>query len=167
MRHSQINSRYLLGSLAFTLLAGLLVSGQDRTAEVDRIFGWTKADAPGCAVAASQNGKLIVNKGYGSADLERDVPISTSTVFDAASVSKQFVSAAVLLLVEDGKLSLTEDVRKYLPQLPDYGQKITLDHLMTHTSGVRDWTGILPLAAGDPDALTVVLRQRGINFAPG
>ena len=101
------------------------------------------------------------------ADLERDVPISPSTIFDAGSLTKQFVAAAVLLLVEDGKLSLTDDVRKHIPQLPDYGHKITIDHLLTHTSGIRDWTGILPLTAGKDDALTVILRQRGLNFAPG
>ena len=82
-------------------------------------------------------------------------------------VRKQFVAAAVLLLVEEGQLSLTDDVRKYIPELPDYGHKITVDHLLTHTSGIRDWTGILPLAGGNADALTLILRQRGLNFAPG
>jgi CubicO group peptidase (beta-lactamase class C family) len=82
-------------------------------------------------------------------------------------LTKPFVAAAVLLLVEDGKLSLTDDVRKDIPQLPDYGHKIMVDHLLTHTSGIRDWTGILPLTAGKDDALTVILRQRGLNFAPG
>jgi CubicO group peptidase (beta-lactamase class C family) len=108
-----------------------------------------------------------VSRAYGLADLERDVPVAPDTIFDAASVTKQFVAAAILLLVEEGRLSLSEDIRRYVPELPDAGHKITLDHLMTHTSGIRDWTAILPLVAGDPDALTVVLRQRGLNFAPG
>jgi CubicO group peptidase (beta-lactamase class C family) len=160
---------FLLVSFAFiTLLVGTPANAQeDKIGEIDKIFSWTKPDAPGCAVAVSQNGKLIANRAYGSADLERDVPITPNTVFDAASVSKQFVAAAVLLLVEDGKLSLTEDIRKYIPQLPDYGQKITLDHLMTHTSGIREWTGIFPLTAGYDDALAITLRQRGLNFVPG
>ena len=80
---------------------------------------------------------------------------------------KQFVAASVLLLVEDGKLSLTEDIRKYIPELPDPGHKITLDHLMTHTSGVRDWQALRSLSEGDPTAITMALRQRGLNFAPG
>ena len=80
---------------------------------------------------------------------------------------KQFVAASVLLLVEDGKLSLTEDIRKYIPELPDTGHKITLDHLMTHTSGVRDWQALRSLFEGDPTAITMALRQRGLNFAPG
>jgi CubicO group peptidase (beta-lactamase class C family) len=97
-------------------------------------------------------------------------PISnamSASVFDAGSVVKQFVAAAVLLLAEDGRLSLSDDVRQYIPELPDTGHKIALDHLLTHTSGVRDWTGIAPLANGTPDALTITLRQRGLNFAPG
>src|SRR5215510_8476879 len=169
MKNTSKNSYFflLVSFVVAALLVGAPAYAQDKTAEVDKIFGWAKPDAPGCAVAVSHNGKVVVNKAYGSADLERDVPITPNTVFDAASVSKQFVSAAVLLLVEDGKLSLTEDIRKYVPQLPDYAHKITLDHLMTHTSGVRDWTGIMLMTAGHDDALAITLRQRGLNFAPG
>ena len=140
---------------------------QDKVAEIDKIFSWVKPNEPGCAVAASQNGKLVVNKAYGSADLEREVPLSTNSVFDAGSVRKQFVAAAILLLVEDGKIALTDDIRKYISQLPDYGHKITIDHLLTHTSGVRDWQALLNLAGGDPDAMTMIVRQRSINFNPG
>jgi CubicO group peptidase (beta-lactamase class C family) len=149
------------------LLAGTPALAQDKTSEIDKIFSWVTPGTPGCAVAASHQGKQVVNRAYGIADLERNVPITPDTVFDAGSVVKQFVAASVLLLVEEGRVSLTEDVRKYIPELPDTGHKITVDHLLTHTSGVRDWTGILPFAAGDPDALTVMLRQRGLNFAPG
>src|SRR5262245_55127783 len=147
-------------------LAGATVA-QDKTAEIDKIFSWVKPNDPGCAVAASQNGKVVVNKAYGSADLERNVPITPNTVFDAGSVRKQFVAAAILLLVEEGKLSLSDDVGKHIPQLPDYGHKITVDHLLTHTSGIRDWQPLLNLAGGDPDAMTMILRQRELNFAPG
>jgi CubicO group peptidase (beta-lactamase class C family) len=149
------------------LLVGTTAYAQDKTAEIDKVFSWAKADAPGCAVAVSEQGKLVVNRAYGSADLERDVPLNPASVFDAGSLRKQFVAATVLLLIEEKRLSLAEDIRKYLPELPDYGHKITLDHLLTHTSGLRDWTGLLPLAGGDPDALTIILRQRGLNFAPG
>jgi CubicO group peptidase (beta-lactamase class C family) len=149
------------------LLVGTPAYAQDKTAEVDKIFSWTKPNEPGCAVAVSQNGKLVVNKAYGSADLERDVSLSTNSVFDAGSVRKQFVAAAILLLAEEGKLSLSDDVRKHIPQLPDYGHKITVDHLLTHTSGIRDWQPLLNLAGGDPDAMTMILRQRELNFTPG
>ena len=100
---------------------------------------------PGCVVAASQHGKLVVNRAYGLADLERDVPLTTDSIFDAASIRKQFVAAAILLLVEEKRLSLSDDVRKYIPELPDYGHTITLDHLLTHTSGLRDWIPLLEL----------------------
>lgn len=156
----------LLITSAF-LLAGAPAYAQDKTAEVDKIFSGLNPDEPGCSVAVSQNGKLVASRGYGSADLERGVPISQNTIFDAGSVVKQFVAASVLLLVEDGKLSLTEDIRKYIPELPDTGHKITLDHLMTHTSGVRDWQALKSLWEGDPTAVTMALRQRGLNFAPG
>lgn len=140
---------------------------QDRTQEIDKIFSGATAETPGCVCAVSQNGKVVMNKAYGSADLERNIPLTPSSVLDAGSVVKQFVAASVLMLVEEGRLSLTEDIRKYVPELPDYGHKITLNHLLTHTSGIRDWTGIRPLADGDPDALTLTLRQRGLNFVPG
>lgn len=149
------------------LLAGTSTFAQDKTSEIDKIFSWATPATPGCAVAVSHQGKLIVNRGYGSADLERDVPITPSTIFDAGSLTKQFVAAAILLLVEEKRLSLFDDVRKYIPEMPDHGQKITIDHLLTHTSGIRDWNVILPLAGGNPDALTLILRQRGLNFAPG
>ena len=160
---------YYIASLFPLLLFVLMPCGfaQDKTAEVDKIFSWAKPSEPGCAVAVSQNGKLVVNRAYGSADLERDVPITPNTVFDAGSIRKQFVAAAIVLLAEDGKLSLSDDVRKHIPQLPDYGHKITIDHLLTHTSGIRDWQPLLNLAGGDPDAMTVILRQREINFVPG
>ena len=164
------NSGYFFRLTSFVVAALLIATpafAQDKTAEIDKIFSWTRPNEPGCAVAVSQNGKIVVNKAYGSADLERDVPISPNTVFDAGSVRKQFVAAAILLLVGEGKLSLADDVRKHIPQLPDYGHKITVDHLLTHTSGIRDWQPLLNLAGGDPDAMTMILRQRELNFAPG
>jgi CubicO group peptidase (beta-lactamase class C family) len=156
-----------VGIFIFSSLLGLSALAQDKSAEVDKIFSWVEPTAPGCVCAVAQNGKMVLNRAYGQADMERETPLTTSSVFDAGSVVKQFVAAAVLLLVEDGRLSLTEDIRKYIPELPDYGHKITLDHLLTHTSGIRDWTGLRPLAEGDPDALTLTLRQKGLNFVPG
>lgn len=140
---------------------------QKRRGEIDAIFEWATPGQPGCALAVSRNGKPVVSAAYGSADLERNVPVVPDTVFDAGSLQKQFVAASVLLLVQGGRLSLADDVRKHIPELPDYGETITLNHLLTHTSGVRDWTGLLPLAADKTDAMTVILRQRGLNFVPG
>jgi CubicO group peptidase (beta-lactamase class C family) len=157
----------LLPHVFAAVIIALPAGVPDTDAEMDRLFSWVTASSPGCAVAVSHHGKQVVSRAYGLADLERDVPIGPDTVFDAASVVKQFVAAATLLLVEEGRLSLSKDVRSYLPELPDYGHTITLDHLMTHTSGIRDWTGLGPLTGRQVDALALTLRQRGLNFAPG
>jgi CubicO group peptidase (beta-lactamase class C family) len=169
MKSASKNSYFfiLVSFVGAALLVGMPTYAQDKTGEIDKIFIWATPSTPGCAVAVSQHGKLVVNRAYGLADLERDVPISPNTIFDIGSTQKQFVAASVLLLAEEGRISLSEDVRRYIPELPDYGQKITVDHLLTHTSGIRDWTGLLPLAGGNVDALTAILRQRGLNFAPG
>ena len=169
MKNTSKNSYFfLLVSFVVTaLLVGTSAYAQDKTGEIDKIFSWATPTTPGCVVAVSHHGKLLVNRAYGLADLERDVPLSTNSIFDAGSVRKQFVAAAVLLLVEEGRLSLSDDVRKHVPQLPDYGHKITLDHLLTHTSGLRDWPALLNLAGGDPDAMSMILRQRELNFTPG
>jgi CubicO group peptidase (beta-lactamase class C family) len=156
---------YLFFSLLFT--TAISVPAQDKTAGIDKIFSALKADEPGCAVAVSQKGKPVASRAYGSADLERNVPMTPAAVLDAGSVVKQFVAVSVLMLVEDGKLSLTEDIRKYIPELPDTGRKITVDHLLTHTSGIRDWQALRSLWEGDPTALAMAMRQRGLNFAPG
>jgi CubicO group peptidase (beta-lactamase class C family) len=159
--------RTSLSFVTTALLVGASAHAQDKTSEIDKIFGWVTPGAPGCTVAVSQHGKLVVNRAYGMADLERDVSLSPGSVFDAASIRKQFVAAAVLLLVEEGRLSLSDDVRKFISELPDYGHRITLDHLLTHTSGLRDWIPLRNWANGSYDALTMILRQRGLNFAPG
>lgn len=160
-------SRHLPALAAAALLALVPAHAQDNTAEVDKIFSWVKPDGPGCVAAASRHGKLVVNRAYGLADIERRTPLTTDTVFDVGSVRKQFVAAAVLLLVDQGRLSLRDDVRKHIPELPDYGHTITVDHLLTHTSGIRDWVPLLNIAGGDPDAMSLILRQRGLNFVPG
>lgn len=154
-----------LAALGFVLAAP--AKAQDRTASVDSIFSFASAETPGCAVGASQQGKVVVNRAYGLGDMDRRVPLGATSLFDIGSTQKQFAAAAVLLLVQDGRLALTDDVRKHIPELPDYGHPITLEHLLTHTSGLRDWTGLLPFAEGDQDVLTLILRQRGLNFTPG
>src|SRR5215213_708504 len=139
--------------LLFLLLAlpamgqGTATATPDRAAQVDAIFApWNSREKPGCAVAVGEKGRTVVSRAYGMADLEHDVPNTLATVFEAGSVSKQFTAAAALLLIQQGKLSLQDDVRKYVPELPDYGTPITIDHLIHHTSGLRDWGGIAALA---------------------
>ena len=158
----------VLSGVVLALVLVAAARAQDKTAEIDKIFSWVGPGMPGCVAAASRHGKLIVNRAYGLADLERGVPLSTDSVFDVASIRKQFVAAAVLLLVEEGRLSLADDVRKYVPELPDYGRTITLDQMLTHTSGLRDWVPLQNWTSNSNDAvMTMILRQRGLNFAPG
>jgi CubicO group peptidase (beta-lactamase class C family) len=108
---------------------------------IDRIFSqYDKADSPGCATLVIREGKTIYERGYGFSNLEHSIPISVEqTRFEIGSTAKQFTATALLLLVQEGKLSLDDDVRKFVPQVPDYGTTITLRHLLNHTSGLRDY----------------------------
>jgi len=146
------------------------------TAKVDAVFErYTRPTSPGCAVAIMREGRVIYTRGFGMADLDHDIVITPSTVFHVASVSKQFTAAAVLLLEQDGKLSLDDEVRKYVPELPEFGPRITIRHLLHHTSGLRDQWDLLGLAGWrysrdritDDDVLQVMARQKALNFAPG
>src|SRR4029077_12449734 len=126
-----------------------------------------------------REGRVIYSKGYGLANVEEGVAISPKSVFDIGSTSKQFTAASILLLEKQGKLSVNDDVRKYIPELTDYslakpGQKVTLLQMLNHTSGLRDYLVLLDLAGvnidsvtTDEDALALIARQKSLNFAPG
>ena len=144
-------------------------------ARVDAVFSRWTTQTPGCAVGVAQGGKPILEKSYGMADLEHDVANTPDTIFEAGSVSKQFTAAAVLLLAQEGKLSLDDPARKYLPELPDYGAPLTIRHMLQHTSGLRDW-GEIEAIAGWPrttraythaHVLDIVSRQKSLNFPSG
>lgn len=143
--------------------------------EVDRLLEpWNKPGSPGAAVAVMRDGRIVYKRGVGLADVEHNIPITPATPFHVASVSKQFTAFAIHLLAQEGKLSLEDDVRKYLPELPDFGKPITVGHLLHHTSGLRDQWGLLAMAGWrledvitDDDVLRLVLRQRALNFEPG
>ena len=147
----------------------------ERESAVDRVFAkWTDA-TPGCAVGVATNGRPTLERAYGMADLERGVRNMPDTIFEAGSVSKQFTAAAVLLLAREGKLSLDDPVRAHIPEVPDYGSPLTIRHMLTHTSGLRDW-GALASIGGWPrgtrvhthdHVLGIVGRQRALNFTPG
>ena len=129
---------------------------------------------PGSAVLVVKDGEVLLNRGYGLASLEYRIPIRPTTVFDIASVSKQFVGFAISTLIEQGKISLTDDIRKYIPELHDFGHLITIEHLVHHTSGIRDWTGTLAMGGWGKDdtikfdqILRMAYNQRELNFIPG
>jgi CubicO group peptidase (beta-lactamase class C family) len=146
-----------------------------RTEKVDKIFAaWDKPDSPGCALAIINDGRIIYKRGYGMANLEHNIPISPNTIFDTGSVSKQFTAMSVLLLAEQGKLALDDDIRKYLPEIPQYEAPITIRHLIHHTSGLRDYLTLMALRGErdddfyvDEEAVDLIARQKQLNFRPG
>src|SRR5690242_17658655 len=150
-----------------------VIAGADRAFEK-----FTKAyvgPAPGCAAAVSLNGDVVFEKAFGLADLEHNVPNTAQTIFESGSVAKQFTAASLVLLQQEGKLSIDDPVRKYIPELPDYGAPLTIRHLLNHTSGIRDWGTVMSLTgAGRGDrvinqdlAFDVITHQRALDFAPG
>src|SRR5690349_13195672 len=150
-----------------------VVAGADRAWE--KVTKAYVAPAPGCAAAVSLSGEVVFEKAFGLADMEHNVPNTAQTIFESGSVAKQFTAAALVLLQQDGKLSLDDPVRKYIPELPDYGAPLTIRHLLNHTSGLRDWGTVLGLTgAGRGDrvitqdlALDVITHQRALDFTPG
>ena len=147
----------------------------DESQQVDGLLAeWDRADGPGCAVGVGRGAGTVFERGYGRANLDYGVPIAPETVFDIGSISKQFTAASILLLAEAGKLSLDDDIRDYLPEIPTYESPITIRNLLHHTSGMRDYLNIMTLAGrsdydviSDQDIVDMVARQRRLNFAPG
>lgn len=144
------------------------------TDRVNRLFSpWDKPDSPGCALAVVREGKIIYERGYGMANLEHHVPITPESVFYVGSVSKQFVAMCIALLVQKGKLSLQDDIRLYLPELPAYKNPILIKHLIYHTSGLRDYLELESLIGmpfgfyHEDDVLELISRQKELNFSPG
>jgi CubicO group peptidase (beta-lactamase class C family) len=164
--------------IALFAASAALVAASD-LAPIDAVFAdLTKPGSPGCALGVYQGDKLVYAKGYGLANVEQQVPITPASVFDIGSTSKQFTAASILLLEKQGKLKLDDDIRKYIPEMPAYaepgGGKITILHLLNHTSGVRDYLTLFNLAGipidgvtTDETALSIIARQKALNFAPG
>jgi len=161
---------------AFVLFTvhGSPVTAQE--ARIDSLFaGWSRTDGPGCIAGVKQSTNTLYLKAYGMANLEYGVPLSTESISESGSVAKQFTSAAIVLLARQGKLSLDDDIRKYLPEVPNFGRTITIRNLLTHTSGLRDQWALLGLTGWPPGTqvhsipliLDLVSRQRMLNFEPG
>jgi CubicO group peptidase (beta-lactamase class C family) len=157
------------------MVVALSPTTEDVSARVDRLFAeWNKPDTPGASIAVIRDGRIVLSKGYGSANLEYGAAVTPDTVFHVASVSKQFTAMALVLLEQDGKLTLEDDVRKHLPQLHDFGSTITPRQLLQHTSGIRDQWQTLALAGWRLDdiitqnqILDMMYRQKELNFKPG
>jgi CubicO group peptidase (beta-lactamase class C family) len=175
--------------LFYIFIVVFLISGQESIAQNDEIFDevekveqqidnifseYNDVNKPGASIAVVKNGKIVFKKGYGSANLEYSIPTTPSTIFHIASVSKQFTVFSILLLEDQGKLTLDDDIREYIPEVPNFGNTITLRHLASHTSGLRDQFNLLEMAGWRLDdvitmehILKLVVNQKELNFEPG
>ena len=176
MKKTRLSSRWLWLPVFVAVLAISLLAADERTDKVDKVFAqWDTTTSPGCALAVVKDGQIIYKRGYGMAKLEDDIVITPDKIFDLGSVSKQFTATCVAMLAREGKLSLDDDIRKYLPDLPQYERPITVRHLIHHTSGLRDYNGLLVLAGfrsesdcpNVDEALELVYRQKRLNYPTG
>jgi len=177
--------RQILSTIALCFVFSFSIPTQTITAQelpavdmesVDAIFAaFDGTRTPGCAVGVSRDGIPVLLRAYGMADLEHGVPNTAETVLEPGSVAKQFTAAATVLLALDGKISLDDDIREYIPELPDYGDVITIRHLLNHTSGLRDWGSVAGIE-GWPrtqrvhthtHVLDIASRQMALNYTPG
>lgn len=174
---SPFKKRGIFAVCIFVLLWGpLSYAGADSlTEKIDRLFvSWDKQDSPGCALGIIQDGALIYARGYGMANLEYSIPITSKSIFRIGSTSKQFTAVCLALLEEEGKLSVDDSIRKYLPQMPEYAEEITIRHLIYHTSGIRDYLTLAAIAGireddyfSDQEVVDWLARQKELNFKPG
>jgi|TARA_B100000809_G_scaffold183194_2_gene180983 CubicO group peptidase (beta-lactamase class C family) len=168
------------------LLAWLLLSDStsaqayprtELTTQVDELFAeWDGEISPGAVVGIFMDGRIIYSKGYGVANLDYDIPITPQSVLRIGSISKQFIAMCIAMLAEQGKLSFDDDIRTYLPEMPDYGNQITIRHLLHHTSGIREYLALVNLI-GKPEGsvfgyttrelVELLSRQQKLNFEPG
>lgn len=151
------------------------VPPESLAARVDALFGaYAASGSPGCALGVYRDGRILYTRGYGLANIADATPITPKTIFDLGSTSKQFTATSIILLSQQGKLSLDDDVRRFIPELPVYQRPITIRHLLNHTSGIRDYIGLLTLGGVDisgrataKQTLDAIARQKALNFEPG
>lgn len=161
--------------LIFLILVITISNADDKPAKVDKLFEqFNRKDSPGASVAIIQNGKILYTKGYGMGNLDDNIPITPTSKFGMASLSKQFTAMCIALLHEEGKLNVEDDVRKYIPELPYYGRPITIRHLIHHTSGLRDYLETAILAGNGgywllsrDYVMDLIKKQKALNFEPG
>ena len=146
-----------------------------RSSQVDQLFApWDRPDSPGCAIGIIKDGELIYARGYGMANLDYDIPLTPDSVFYFCSTSKQFAAASMLLLTQSGAVSLDDDIRKYVPEIPAFEEPITVRHLIHHTRGLRPFLELMTLAGekvesifDNRDVIEKLSRQKALNFPPG
>ena len=158
------------GSLGQAPEKDKVIAGAERAFE--KAAKTNSMPAPGCAIGVSLNGQTVFEKAFGLAEMEHNIPNTSQTVFESGSVAKQFTAAALVMLEQDGKLKIDDPVKKYIPELPDYGKPVTIRHILTHTAGLRDWGSVMALTGagrGDrvvtqPIALDVIYKQKALDL---
>jgi len=168
-------SRALL--TAFLLFLSAVGYSQENVSDkIDRLLSaYDKPNSPGMSIGVIQNGKLIYSKGLGLASVENKLPNTSTTVFEVASIAKQFTAACIWVLVQKKQISPEDDIRKYLPEMPDYGTPVKIKHLLNHTSGIRNYHAVMALQGFGYDSeyynnqtvLELACRQKGLNNIPG
>jgi CubicO group peptidase (beta-lactamase class C family) len=173
---SKVLMRILIVLLLSIATANVAVAADATARKVSQLFaGFDKPGSPGCSVGVIRNGQFVYKKSYGYASLELGVPLTQQSVFYVGSLSKQFTAASVVLAAEQDYLSLDDDVRKYISELPDYGHPVTLRQMLHQTSGFRDFFDLIALSGGGnpaeigspADILKLIVRQKGLNNVPG
>lgn len=161
-------------AVAVLIMCGGVSAAVAQPNKIDALFAeWNKPDSPGCALAVIKEGQVLYKRGYGIANLDHDIPISSKTVFNVASMSKQFTAISIALLARQGKVSLDDDIRKYLPEMSQYSTPVTIRHLIYHTSGIREYSHLMQLAgtrfqdASVEEIYQIIARQKELNFKPG
>lgn len=171
-----INGKRILKIILLLLVYNGISQSSNEIIErkIDSLFSGYDTETPGVSIAVVRNGQIIFKKGYGMATLEYNIPITPKTIFHVASVSKQFTAFSIYLLEKHGKISFEDDIRKFIPELPDYGKTIKIKHLLAHTSGLRDLWALLTLAGWHlEDVITtdqiikLAINQKGLNFETG
>lgn len=167
----QVSRRTLLCTAVAVAVAALPASAADLTG----LANGQDPKAPGCSVGVAGRGQPATFGAYGLADLEQGTAITPDTIMEAGSIAKQFTAASILILVEQGKIKLTDDIHKYLPELPDYGTTVTINNLITHTAGLRDWGEVAEIAGwprsyvvrSNKEVMEIATRQKALNYKPG
>jgi CubicO group peptidase (beta-lactamase class C family) len=183
MKSLAVVSRILVGSIIGFSLLNVASPGASRAvathetpglaAAIDELFSHAfKPDGPGAAVIVAKDGNVVFRKGYGMANLELGVPVRPEMVFRLGSITKQFTAAAILMLARQGKLSVTDDITRFLPDFPTQGRRITIENLLTHTSGLKDYTSLPGWSLQwrkdmSPTDLIAMFRDKPPDFAPG
>lgn len=167
--------KFIIPGILFLIVGSLSAQTSNQLKQIDQLFSsWNNA-TPGVAIAVQQGDKIIYNKAFGLADLEHNIPNTAETIFESGSVAKQFTAMSILLLAAEGKLALTDDIRKYVPEIPKYNTTITIQMLLNHTSGLKDWGSVGSLTGWPRTtrvytqdlALQIMSKQNSTNFTPG